>query len=94
MFVVRTRLDSSPIYGLGTFADEFIPSGSTIWILHPGFDIEFALQDLDDLPPGRGNDTTVAAQDIQPGKEITCEYCEFDGDAARRLRGTSATQRG
>jgi SET domain-containing protein len=51
MFVVRTKLASSQIHGLGTFADEFIPRGSIIWVFHPGFDIEFALQDLDDLPP-------------------------------------------
>jgi SET domain-containing protein len=51
MFVVRTKLDSSPIHGLGTFADEFIPRGSTIWMVHPEFDIEFSPQDLDGLPP-------------------------------------------
>ena len=51
MFVVRTKLAPSQIHGLGTFADEFIPSGSTIWVLHPQFDVEFALEDLDDLPP-------------------------------------------
>lgn len=51
MFIVRTKLAPSQIHGLGTLAGEFIPSGSTIWVLHPGFDVEFALPDLDGLPP-------------------------------------------
>jgi len=51
MFVVQTKLASSHIHGLGTFADEFIPGGSIIWVFHPGFDVEFALQDLENLPP-------------------------------------------
>jgi len=50
LFIVKTRLAPSPIHGLGTFADEFIPSGTTIWVYHPGFDLEFPLDALDGLP--------------------------------------------
>jgi SET domain-containing protein len=127
MFTVRTKIAPSQIHGLGTFADEFIPRGSTIWVYHPGFDVEFSLDDLEELPPfvrenvmrysyvsketgkailcaddarfmnhssqpntesrvdDRGYESTVASRDIAVGEEITCDYYDFDADAARKL---------
>lgn len=129
MFTCQVKLMSSPIEGLGTFASEFIPQGSTIWVFHPGFDQEFPLTDLEALPActqervmhfayiskqtgkgvlcaddarfmnhadqpntenridERGYEVTVARQDIAAGQEITCNYYEFDADAARKLHG-------
>ena len=34
---------------------------------------------------GRGHEVTVASRDIAAGEEITCDYYEFDADAARKL---------
>ena len=127
MFKVRTRLAPSEIHGLGTFADETIARGSTIWAFDPGFDVEYSIDDLEDLPgfvrqrmmhfsyisketgkgilcaddarfmnhsdrpnteagmDDRGYEVTVASRDIAAGEEITCDYYEFDADAARKL---------
>jgi len=37
--MVKTKIGSSKIHGVGVFADEFIPKGTVIWKFTPGFDI-------------------------------------------------------
>lgn len=39
MLVVKTKIQQSPIHGIGLFATEFIPKGTLIWKLKIGFDI-------------------------------------------------------
>ena len=51
MLLVRTRLQPSPIDGIGLFADEFIPRGTVIWRFDPTIDQRFdgsALKSLSD----------------------------------------------
>jgi len=38
MLLVKTRLAMSPIEGIGVFADEFIPKGTTTWKFIPEYD--------------------------------------------------------
>ena len=73
MFVVKTRLAPSQIHGLGTFADEFIPQGSTIWVFHPGFDLEFSPDDLEGLPSfTRERIMHFAYVSLRTGKGMLC----------------------
>lgn len=49
MLLVRTYLDKSGIHGIGCFAAERIPKGTTIWVFDHGIDSlhsEFDLQQL------------------------------------------------
>jgi uncharacterized protein len=50
MLLVKTKIAPSSIEGIGLFADEFIPSGTPIWRLQQGFDLEAAPADLQVLP--------------------------------------------
>ncbi len=40
MLYVKTRLAPSQISGIGLFADQFIPKGTTIWRFVPGLDLD------------------------------------------------------
>ncbi|HXG17089.1 MAG TPA: SET domain-containing protein [Calidithermus sp.] len=51
MLLVRTRVDRSPIHGLGLFADEPIPKGTDVWRFTPGFDLDLDPGVLDAQPP-------------------------------------------
>ena len=51
MMLVRTRVASSRIHGLGLFAVETIPCGTPIWRFEAGFDHAFAPRQVATLPP-------------------------------------------
>lgn len=51
MLVIRTYIERSPIHGMGLFADEFIPAGTVIWQLMPGFDSIIPEREIQGLPP-------------------------------------------
>ncbi len=46
MLMVKTRLGPSKIHGIGLFADQFIPKGTTTWMYAPGFDLRIEPDDL------------------------------------------------
>src|SRR5262249_23012994 len=50
MLLVRTRVDRSPIHGLGLFAAAAIPKGAEIWRFTPGFDLDLDPASLSALP--------------------------------------------
>ena len=50
MLLVRTRLDKSPIHGIGLFADQFIPQGTVIWEYYPLIDIKLTQEQIAALP--------------------------------------------
>ncbi len=55
MLRVRTKVKSSPVHGLGLFADQFIPKGTITWEYDSTFDVGFSEEDvngLDGLPKG------------------------------------------
>jgi SET domain-containing protein len=51
MLLVRTRIDRSPIHGLGLFAVEPIARGTPVWRFTPGFDLELPPSRLDQVSP-------------------------------------------
>jgi len=38
MYLVKTKMRSSRIHGIGVFADQFIPEGTVVWEFHDGID--------------------------------------------------------
>jgi SET domain-containing protein len=127
MLLVRTRLASSPIHGIGLFADERIARGTPIWRYVDGFDsyvdpsvveqlsgpareqlLKYAYRDQEsgswalcgddarhfnhsEVPntvssiDANGDEIYVAAEEILPGAEITCDYRAFDPDWQTKL---------
>lgn len=51
MLLVKTRLGTSPIAGIGLFADEDIARGTVTWRFTPGFDQLFSEDAIAGLPP-------------------------------------------
>jgi hypothetical protein len=49
MLLVKTKIGSSKIDGIGLFADQFIPKGTPIWKYQEGFDLEINKSELDKL---------------------------------------------
>lgn len=50
MLLIRTKIGKSKIHGIGLFADEDIPIGTTIWIYFPKLDIALKTQEVEKLP--------------------------------------------
>jgi SET domain-containing protein len=50
MLLVKTKLQQSPIHGIGLFADEFIPKGTTTWRFEPAIDLAFTHEDIEKMP--------------------------------------------
>jgi len=51
MMLIKTRVALSTIHGMGLFAVEFMPRGTSIWRFEPGFDREFTPEQFAALPP-------------------------------------------
>lgn len=49
MLLVKTKIGSSKINGIGLFADQFIPKGTVTWRATPQFDLQFSAKDLEVL---------------------------------------------
>ncbi len=50
MMLVRNYVATSPIEGLGVFADEFISAGTLLWQLHSKFSVTFSYADIEAMP--------------------------------------------
>lgn len=50
MFLVKTKVQMSPIHGLGAFAAESISAGTVVWRFMPGFDQVLPASVLSALP--------------------------------------------
>jgi len=50
MLLIKTRVASSGIHGLGLFAAEFVPSGTSIWRFESEFDHDFSPGQFAALP--------------------------------------------
>ncbi len=51
MLFVRTKLQQSPIQGIGLFADQFIPKGTVTWEYSPEFDTGFTEEQINQMSP-------------------------------------------
>ncbi len=50
MLRVKTKLGLSRVDGVGLFADQFIPKGTTTWQYDPSFDVKWTEDQIKDLP--------------------------------------------
>ena len=50
MLLVKTKTRQSDIHGLGLFAGQFIPKGTAVWKVTPGFDQRFTEEEILALP--------------------------------------------
>lgn len=64
MLLVKTRLGTSPIAGIGLFADEDIPAGARTWQFMPGYDKLLTDNEICLLP--------------EPAKSALLEYVYLD----------------
>ena len=49
MLLVYTKVDRSPVHGVGLFAAQDIPKGTKVWEFNPLVDVTIAPEDLDKL---------------------------------------------
>ncbi len=64
MLTVKTKIKESPIAGIGLFADQLIPKGTTVWKLEKGFDIELSKAQFANLS--------------EPAQDQVLNYCYFN----------------
>ncbi len=50
MLLIRTRIGESKIHGIGLFAEEDIPIGTTIWRYVPNLDLALSIKEVEELP--------------------------------------------
>jgi uncharacterized protein len=73
MLLVKTRLGSSAIEGIGLFAAAAIPKGTVTWRFIAGFDQLFTAAQIDKLPePARGELRRYVYLDERSGKYVFC----------------------
>ncbi len=51
MLLVNAWVGVSGIHGLGVITHEFIPKGTVVWKLVPGYDVLISPDELENLPP-------------------------------------------
>src|SRR4030095_5134004 len=51
MILIKTRVATSGIHGMGLFAAEPVPAGTPVWRFQPGFDHDFSPEQFAELPP-------------------------------------------
>ncbi|MBX4189420.1 SET domain-containing protein [Candidatus Parcubacteria bacterium] len=51
MLTVKASAKSSPINGIGLFADEKISKGTIMWKYDPRFDISYSPEEVENFPP-------------------------------------------
>ena len=66
---MKTKIKSSPIHGMGLFADEFVPKGKQMWRFEDGVDKAYTKEEVEALPePERseilGLEHTYLSEDI------------------------------
>lgn len=57
MLLVKTKLGTSKINGIGLYADQFIPKDTVIWKFNPSVDIKFHNGDYAELKKQTGVDS-------------------------------------
>jgi len=73
MILVKTKLESSNIHGIGCFADEDISKGTVIWTFTPNFDQEFPRDFVSKLStPARAQFLKYACVSKKTGNYILC----------------------
>lgn len=69
MLLVKTKVASSPVHGLGLFADQFIPKGTRIWEFNASVDSRFDASRLEGLSEDE-QDALLAHCYVNPGTNL------------------------
>lgn len=78
MLLVKTKLNISPIHGIGLFADEFIPAKTVVWKFHPVIDVVLTANQVEELSVASFEQTRkYIYRDKKTGLYVLC------GDDAR-----------
>lgn len=73
MLTVHTKIQPSPIAGIGLFANQFIPSGTIIWKTNPLIDILLSKDEADSLAePAKNQFYNYAYLDTVHNKYLLC----------------------
>jgi len=73
MLLIKTKIHSSDVAGIGLFADEFIPKGTYIWRFKKGFDVRVNKDYPDTLQePAKNFFMTYAYQNPQTLNYVLC----------------------
>lgn len=86
MLLVRTYLGPSAVHGIGLFAAEPIPAGTTIWRFDPRIDRRFTRAERDALPEPARSFLRRYSYPEGPGGETWL----LDGDNARFMNHSDA----
>jgi SET domain-containing protein len=78
MLLVKTKLNTSCIHGVGLFADEFIAEGTVIWKFHPLIDLRLTEKQINQLAePACEQIKKYTYREMRTGLYVLC------GDDAR-----------
>lgn len=66
MIHVKTYLATSPLHGIGLYADQFIPKGTVTWQYDPLFDTSFTEEEINKM--------------TEPARKIFFNYAYLDKD--------------
>ncbi len=66
MLLIKTKIGPSTVHGIGLFADQFIPKGTTTWEYNPEFDVSYTEEQVSRMS--------------EPAKERFFNYAYFDKD--------------
>ena len=73
MLLVITRIGQSRIHGLGLFAAQFIPKGTTVWKMVPWFDLTLSNEQIEKLSgPARDQFIHCGHLDMFTGAYVLC----------------------
>lgn len=73
MLLVQTKLRISKLHGIGLFAAQFIPKGTTTWKYVPGLDKTYTEKDIERMtPPAREQFLKYSYYDKRLRKFVLC----------------------
>ena len=73
MLLVKTKIGSSKISGIGLFADQFISKGTLIWKFQEGFDLLLSAQEMEKLSePAKAQFINYAYLDTKRNQYLLC----------------------
>ena len=80
MFLIKTRVGSSPIHGVGVFAAEAVEVGQPVWRFHADFDRVISNTELATLPDAFRaflHAYAYNAVDLDGALVLSCDHAKF-----------------
>lgn len=94
MLLVNASAGPSRIHGMGLIARQFIPAGTTVWLLRPDFDVVMTKAQIDALSPvAQEQIRRYVYIDLETGRYILCsDDAKFMNHADRPNTSTRGKQ--